>query len=196
MKRSLRGEASTDIDPADQARVDVTCPDPTLYPTHPQQGTKFYHRAQVARYRTFAGAFMSADDEACAIGQDRGFGGHEPRCLAPDFFYYRLASDTFMDGCGNFYRGFWETKYFRRDDNLGTLLSRGRTVREREGTPFPGRDFVPDGTYSLDPDAFVQLSPLFDGDLERIAAQQEEAEEEMALSLDAETCRFAVSAPQ
>ena len=146
-------------DSLEHVEVPASCRGKDLYPTHPQQMSKIYHVYRVANYTS---NLVPADSRVCKI-TSRGTVKH---CLQPDSFSYAVISDIFQDGCGNIYRGVWKVGFLKRDDNMGTLFSKGRTMYEKENSQF--RNDMEEGqTYAVGRNDFLFLTPAFPGDKEK-----------------------------
>lgn len=177
--------------PADVQRVSIGCADKTLVPTHPQSSLKTYHRYARGDYDA---AKLLGDSELCRVkGNGRNTWGQVP-CLAPDAFQYVMLSDTYVDHCGNYYRGFWEELFVLSQETMGTLLSKGRTVYEVPNAEFHGEVYDA-GTYELDADTFVFFSKLFPGDADRIETAKNQVQSAGTHRLDPDTGLFEYVGP-
>ncbi|MGZ3653036.1 MAG: hypothetical protein ACXVB9_12855 [Bdellovibrionota bacterium] len=142
----------------DLDHVDVNCHDRHLYPTHPQQRSKSYHVFRVAVY---ANEKLDGGSPVCKISSS----GAKKYCLLADTFEYAVISDLYQDACGGLYRGVWSVGFPKKDDNMGQLFSRGRTVYPKENAEYAGD--VEDGqTYPLDQKDFLFVTHPFAGDSE------------------------------
>lgn len=154
------------LDDLEQVEVPTSCPDQKLYPTHPQQLSKSYHVYRIGIYENDK---LPADSAACKISSS----GEKKFCLLADTYEYAVISDIFQDACGGLYRGVWSVGYLKRDDNMGTLLSKGRTVYPKPNATYQGE--MEDGqTYGAERKDFLFLAPAFAGDKEvatRLAAE-------------------------
>lgn len=140
--------------PQDVTPIAVACADTHLYATHPSSERKRYHEADDAHFDQFK---LTADSPVCKI---KSANNH---CALADDFQYIVLSDTFEDGCGHMYRGFWAVSFLSMDENMGTLISRGRTVYAVPNAEFDGEMY--DGqTYPVDKGDFLVITSLFDGD--------------------------------
>lgn len=166
------GPSNDVVDPLKVERRPLNCIDTNLYPTHPQQMSKVYHVALVGRYDMEK---LTAEDEACAIGSKYKNTRGIKMCLRADSVEYNVLSDTYADSCGNMYRGFWEVSFLQREDNMGTLFSKGRVLYEKPRAEFP-KDMYVAQTYAVPVKEFLFLSPLFKDDLKNIEEQRREAE--------------------
>lgn len=154
------------------ARVDIIplqCRDKNLYPTHPQQFTKEYVLGLVAKYDNRR---LPGSSDACAVSTTT-----KSYCIVAQRGVVAVMSDTYEDGCGNLYRGYWFLNYrigggpTKSEDNMGTLFSKGRTQYPKRNAMFAGE--VEDGnTYAVDVKNFLFLSPLLPNDLKRIREAQ------------------------
>lgn len=171
--RPVEGYADTRIDWRSLPRVTPTCDKgAALYPTHPQQSTKVYHVFDWGSYNHFK---LTGDSEACTISSRHNNSRGVKLCLRPDTIYYALISDLYRDACGQTYRAYWEVIYLKKNDNMGTLFAKGRTMYENPRSEFPG-DYVMGPTYPLKTDDFLFFTPLFQADAEKIAEQRRLAE--------------------
>lgn len=147
------------LDTLERVEVPGSCGDKDLYPTHPQQMSKTYHVYRVANYTN---NLIPANSRVCKITTN----GSVKYCVQTDTFSYSVISDIYQDGCGNLYRGVWNVGFLKRDDNMGTLFSKGRTMYEKENSQF--RNDMEEGqTYSLSRKDFLFLTPAFPGDKEK-----------------------------
>jgi hypothetical protein len=156
------------LDDLDPVQVPASCADKKLYPTHPQQRSKSYHVYRVAIYENEK---LPADSPVCKITS----AGAKKFCLLADTFQYAVISDVFQDACGGLYRGVWNAGFLKRDDNLGVLLSKGRTVYPKPNASYEGD--VEDGqTYAVEAKDFLLLTAPFAGDKETAAKLAGEAQ--------------------
>jgi hypothetical protein len=165
------------------------CPgDPNLYPTHPSQMLKLYHDYQTARYDHRA---IDARHEACTIsrlgnkhpsaGQPRAdvvariiaeaeASGRRIHCQQADILHRTYVSDTYIDACGNYYRGVKRVEFLERDENMGTLWSLGRHTADVGRSSDEGqRD---QGTYAVPNTDFFLLAELLPDDMPKIERQR------------------------
>jgi hypothetical protein len=169
--QEVDGYQTSQVDVMALPAVPVNCADKNLYPTHPQQTTKLYHRFLSVRY---AEAKLTAGDEACKIGSKyQNAAGRRP-CLAADYGEYAVLSDTYQDACGNFYRAAWDIFFLKGNDNMGMLFSKGRTLYQRPDSDFPNDMYVAQ-TYPVPASDFLLISPLFPGDEQAIQIQRDGA---------------------
>ena len=150
-------------------RVQLNCPaDPNnLYPTHPDQGLKAYHRFDGGSYNHFQ---LTAESEACTMGGNYKDGHGLYPCLRPDAAYRVEMSDIYRDKCGNLYRGYWNLLYLKKWESMGTLFSKGRTMYVNPNSQFSG-DYVMGPTYRVPLSDFLFLGAPWAGDRERAAEQ-------------------------
>jgi hypothetical protein len=146
------------------------CADQNLYPTHPQQTLKAYHRYEWAEYDTNQ---LRGSDEACATAALNSSQPVKP-CLRAHISYRVVMSDTFMNSCGQFFRGFENIEFLDANESMGTLFSPGRTSYQREHSEFPN-DYVAGGTYPVPRTRFLKLVELFNGDAQAISTAKQEA---------------------
>lgn len=150
-------------------KANLECESKSLKPTHKSQATKLYHDYRYARYDLRK---LKGEDFVCTIParfkNDRGI----KYCMKAANAYYAVLSDTFEDECGHFYRGVWSVYFYTHTDNIGTLLSKGRTVYPRAGSELEN-DFTEGDTYPVDESAFLFLTPLLERDKKDIEAQRQ-----------------------
>lgn len=144
-------------------RVEISCADTLLFPTHPQQETKIYHIYQIAQYDQ---AKLNGDDPACLMSARYANGKGVKACLRADYAHYVVLSDLYRDRCGGLYRGFWELAFLNRDESMGTLFSLGRVLFQKENSSV--LDMYVASTYPVPRKEFLFLSPLLPGDREKI----------------------------
>ncbi len=144
--------------------VAFSCDDQNLYPTHPQQMNKIYHLFKMAYYDRLK---LQASDSACTFGaKEQNASGIFP-CLKADSAEYAIISDTFQDSCGHVYRAAWQVAFAKRNDNMGMLFSKGRTLYPRPNSSFENDMYVAQ-TYAVPVRDFLFITSPFAGDLERI----------------------------
>jgi hypothetical protein len=173
--------------PATSLRIKrFACPqDPNLYPTHPSQVTKEYHVYDRAQYDR---AQLDGRDEACILSQVRDArpgirnnrsqaaidriiaqaeqSGRRIPCQIGDYVHRVTLSDTYIDACGNYYRGVKRMTFTQSNENMGTLFSPGRTSYNRGATMADGQY---DGdTYAVNHREFAFLAELLAGDMGKI----------------------------
>lgn len=158
------------VDPAKLPAKKVDCEDQNLYPTHPDMTTKAYHLAYFGRYDY---RLLEKDQPGCMIGGLTKLKGVFP-CLSSDVLRHVIISDTYQDRCGNHYRGFVRVVYLQKEENMGTLFSRGRTMYPNPKSQF-ANDFIVGGTYAVPASEMTSISELFEGDLEMIRRGRERA---------------------
>ncbi len=144
----------------------LNCGDRTLWPTHPQQTTKNYLYGIYANYDH---PRLPPTSHACNRTSTNG-----RSCLTATWAYLFVMSDTYQDSCGNYYRGYWMVNYLKKDDNMGTLLSKGRTVYQTPGSQFRG-DYETAQTYGVEAREFLFLTELEAGDMVKIRRDSEAA---------------------
>lgn len=144
-----------------------------LYPTHPLQQGKEYHQRQQSRY-----APENLDGRDIACGQSRvrqsqmplraiannierhnaRYGADTPLvCNAGARVQRAVLSYTYIDECGNYYRGVWTARFVGPEPD-SALWARGIEM--------PGGRLRP--TIALPYTDFDLLMPLFPGDLDAI----------------------------
>ena len=131
-----------------------------FYAAHPFASTKLYHYAIFKRYDLKK---LPATSYACRTTSN----GKRKFCLAAGSLKFVVISDTFFDSCGNYFRGYWPAAYNTDDENMGTLLAKGRTMEPIPNSPFR-HDYRPSNTYEVQRSTFLYLSPLLRGDKEKI----------------------------
>jgi hypothetical protein len=135
---------------------------------------KQYHLVFTGRYDHFR---LTAASEACSLGgKTKNAKGAYP-CFRPDTLVYVLLSDTYEDHCGRRYRGFSPVRFFRRNENMGTLFSPGRGSLPKPNPEFEG-EHTPAPTYALKNADFLFLTDPFPGDSEAIESGIREARSE------------------
>jgi hypothetical protein len=156
--------------PADVQHIPLACADKQLYPTNPQSNLKRYHRYATGQYDHFK---LSGDSSVCKIpGNARDSHGVR-MCMAAGELDYAMLSDTYTDSCGNTYRAFWDNLYLSNEENMGTLMSKGRRVYSVPGSQFAGEVYDA-GTYAVDASDFLFLAPPFDGDAAKIESAKKD----------------------
>jgi len=166
----------------------VACKDDRLFPTHPSQTLKRYHQIDVGTYDIFK---LKAEDEACLIkGKVKNNKGIFP-CFNADIAERNILSDTYRDACGNLYRGVVKRVFLRRQDNMGTLFSPGRSMVPDVKSEIAG-EFLIAGTYPVELKSLLRVTELLPGDEEKIKAEQEQAKRE-GFHFDSQTFLFSRS---
>jgi len=169
--KEIAGYRTSDKDVDKLQAVELKCDKTELFPTHPSQATKLYHAAQIGLYQQTK---IPGTSEACKIsGKFKTTRGTLP-CLMADSLKYFAISDTYQDRCGNFYRGLVEVRFWSRDESMGTLFSRGRTVYPKPHSDFEG-EMEEGGTYAVDYNDMLLVTELFPGDQEAIAKYKGDA---------------------
>lgn len=137
-----------------------------LWPTHPQQTTKEYLYAVWAPYDYTR---LPPRSSVCLTpNPTRRF------CQHSTWVNVVVISDTFEDQRGRLYRGYWPVYFLHTDENMGTLLSKGRTVYPKPGSTFDN-DFVEGQTYEVKAGDFLFLAELLPADLRNIQREQTRA---------------------
>lgn len=148
----------------------LTCKDKNLYPTHPQQFTKEYIYSVVAKYDN---ARLPGTSTSCEVSTRNA----KAYCIRAMRAVVAVMSDTYQDGCGNFYRGYWLKNYRvatdrrKSEDNMGTLFALGRAQYPKPGAQFAG-EFVDGNTYPVNVKQFLFLGKLLPNDMKRIREAQ------------------------
>uniref|UniRef100_A0AAN0NLR3 Uncharacterized protein n=1 Tax=Yoonia rhodophyticola TaxID=3137370 RepID=A0AAN0NLR3_9RHOB len=84
-----------------------------------------------------------------------------------------MLSDTYIDACGNYYRGVKSMQFLESDENMGTLFSPGRTNYRVPDTAFDERY---DGhTYPVPNVDFAFLAAILPEDMDKIATERRRA---------------------
>jgi hypothetical protein len=160
------------------------CPnDANLYPTHPSQVLKEYHAYDSARYNQRE---IDGRSEACLVSRVRAHpnarqpsaasvariiaeaeaNGRGIPCLQADAVHRVVLSDTYIDACGNYYRGVKRLSFLGSQENMGTLFSAGRTSYNQGASVTDGQYDGP--TYAVPYTDFVFLAELLPNDMGRI----------------------------
>jgi hypothetical protein len=113
---------------------------------------------------------VPADSRTCKIASKSA----KPVCLLTDIFEYAVISDVFEDNCGNIYRGYWNVGFLKQDDNMGMLLSKGRTVYPKANAEYAGETEV-GSTYAVDAKDFLFLGAPLAADKDTAAKLAQEA---------------------
>jgi hypothetical protein len=158
--------------PSQLTEVPFACNDKKLWPTHPQQYSKEYvYAIQTDFDRLRLPPLMNS----CIIPNPT-----KKYCLRAQTANVMVMSDIFEDSCGNKYRAYWVVTFrtgggpSRSEDNMGTLLSKGRTQYEKPHAQFKG-EYVTGYTYPVNPNDFIFLGKIYPGDLAKMKAAQAEA---------------------
>ena len=158
--------AGTPPMPSQLIEVAVNCHDKKLWPTHPQESTKEYLYGIVANYDY---SKLPPSSDACLRPNPTN-----RFCLYSTWANLIVMSDLFQDSCGVKYRAYWLVSFLKSDDNMGTLLSKGRTVYPKPNAEFPG-EYITGYTYPIEIKVFLFLGTLWRGDQEKIDQAQAEA---------------------
>lgn len=131
------------------------CKSDKLWPAHPSQATKNYLWARYAQYNH---ATLPASSYACLTpNPSRKF------CLRGAIAKAAILSDTYVDECNNYYRGYWIVTYLRSDENMGTLYAKGRRGIQNPSSEYD-YDFIDDTTYFVSKDQFLFFGELLSTD--------------------------------
>lgn len=173
MWRPMNGYTTSNVNLQALPKVQINCEQDqvNLYPTHPQQESKEYHLFDWGQYNHFK---LHGESEACAMSSRFKSKNGQYACLRPDVIFNVVMSDIYRDKCGNFYRGFKHLVFLKKNENMGTLLSVGRTIYPNPKSNFPGDTYV-GPTYPVLVQEFVFLSNVLPGDLEKTAALKAKA---------------------
>lgn len=146
--------------------LELQCKNRNLYPTHPQQFTKEYIYGVVAKYDNLR---LPGKSSSCEISTKNA----KAYCIRAMRAVVAVMSDTYEDGCGNLYRGYWLKNYRvaqnknLSEDNMGTLFALGRTQYPKRNAQFAG-EYEDGNSYAVNVKEFLFLGPLLPGDLKRI----------------------------
>ncbi len=154
------------------SKVEITCENKTLLPTHPQQGTKKYHLAITGEYNShqLKGGEQSAYNDICMIWTNHAK-PEQRYCLRSKTIKVVVLSDLYQDTCGNTYRGYFKKKFLNTDETMGTLVSLGKTFYENPYSEFVGTSLVETyvgGTYPMKASEFLYFSKASPEDLLQI----------------------------
>jgi hypothetical protein len=161
-----------ELPPGKVQEVSFACADKNLYPTHPFQDTKEYIFAVASDYDY---AKLPATSEACIMPSPT-----KRFCQRAQTANVVIMSDTYEDGCGNKYRGYWVKHYrsggnkYQTEDNMGTLVAKGRTIYEKTNSQFSGEVYA-GNTYPTLHSDFAFLGKILPGDAGRIQKSIENA---------------------
>lgn len=169
--KEMKGYVTDRTDLEAYRKLAVDCADQHLYPTHPQQLLKLYHRYDSNQYDNLK---LKGTDEPCLMPQKNPPRGRAPLCLRADIAYDVIISDTLQDVCGHYYRGFKRATFLGKNETMGTLFSAGRAVYPKEGSKIDGEMEI-GGTYAVPLKDLLFVGPLLAGDEEKIAELREEA---------------------
>jgi hypothetical protein len=163
--RTVQGYTTSDVKIDQLQKVGLNCQldNKNLYPTHPQQESKHYHLFDWGSYNH---GKLNGDSEACTISSKYKNRNGQYACLRPDVVYNVVMSDIYQDKCGNLYRAFKQTIYLDKNESMGTLLSRGRTIYPNPNSQFPGEVYV-GPTYPVPVQEFLFLTLPLAGDIEK-----------------------------
>lgn len=157
------------VAPSDIRKIQLQCPIDRLWPTHPGQTAKEYHHALWAHYDH---GKLPVDSYACNVmNPTRKF------CLQSTYANAVFLSDLFEDECGNYYRAIQLDTFLKKDESMGTLVSKGRTVYPRPHSPYEN-DFETGDTYPVKVTDFLFLSPVSPVERTLISAEQASARKE------------------
>lgn len=184
--REMKGWVTDRTDLETYPKLTVDCADQKLYPTHPQQQLKLYHRFSANAYDNLK---LKGGDEPCLIGQKNAPAGKAPLCFRADTAYDTIISDTFQDACGHYYRGFKQVTYLGRNENMGTLFSAGRTTLPKPGSTIEN-ELIPGHTYPVAAKDFLFVGPLLPGDEGEIKKLREAAKKDSVYDEAARTYRM------
>ncbi len=154
-----------ELPPNKVQEVGVACADKNLYPTHPFQDTKEYIFSVAANYDYTK---LPGTSEACITSTTS-----KKFCLRAQTANVVIVSDTYEDSCGNMYRGYWVKHYrsggnkYQTEDNMGTLVAKGRTIYEKTNSEFAGEVYS-GYTYPTPVSEFAFLGKLLPRDALKI----------------------------
>lgn len=178
------------------------CPqDPMLYPTHPGQTLKEYHIGDRARYSPRE---LDGRDDECILSQigDKRPGvrnnrsptsinriirraedtGRRIPCQIGDEALRYVLSDTYIDACGNKYRGVKGVEFLKSEENMGTLFSAGRTQYRVPQSRF--EEYYAGPTYPVNHSDFLFLAELLPDDEDKIKSARAAARSTHTLDED------------
>lgn len=158
-----------------------------LYPTHPDQFLKLYHRYDQARYNARQ---LDGRSELCVVSPI-----HTMRPSAAESFIQRMddrdrlvpcargdawvrytLSDTYMDERGNFYRGIASDEFLQQYESMGHSVSPGRRVLSDGREAAEGVHYMYMGdTYAVPVTGFDFLAQPLPNDRANIQRYQERA---------------------
>lgn len=165
-RESLNFVIESKVTPDSAGRVEVSCYEDNLWPTHPSQTTKEYHWAAFTHYDHHK---LPVNSYACLRKNPSN-----RFCVLAAIPLAVVMSDIFEDNCGNLYRGYWLVTYYKSDENMGTLYSRGRTAYPRPHSPYEN-DMVEGPTFGLKKRDFLFMGQLFKGDNVKISKELDRA---------------------
>lgn len=142
------------------------CKTQKLWPTHPSQATKSYLWGRYSNYKYHD---LPPKSYACLMPNPT-----KKFCLRGAIAKAVVMSDTFQDECGNYYRAYWLVTYFRSDESMGTLYSKGRTAVQNPKSEFK-KDFIEDNSYFTQPKDFIMFGELLPGDMKKIQTEKARA---------------------
>ena len=145
--------------PNELKEIKIQCPNKNLWPTHPQESTKEYIFGMFAKYNN---SKLPANSYACSITNS----SHQ-LCLMTTSAYLTVMSDLYLDECGNYYRAYWLVSFLKKDDNMGTYLSKGRTIFPDPHGQFSG-EVVYGPTYSVASQEFLFLTPAVSSEINKV----------------------------
>ncbi len=166
--RFSQDHTRSEIDPTKLNAKTIDCEDKNLYPTDPLMTKKEYHLGYSGKFNF---NLLQKDQPGCMIGGLTLIKGVYP-CFSSDTLRHVIISDTYQDRCGNFYRGFSQVVYLKKEENMGTLFSRGRTMYPNPKSEIPN-DFVFGETYSVQASDLFLVAALFEKDLPKIRKDRE-----------------------
>jgi hypothetical protein len=172
-----QNEISADIDFASYPSLslddlDKQCPGlKFLYPSQPQQSLKKYSLMQWAPYDLLK---ISAESPLCLRKSNPPTPNAKTFCLRTDSAHRVILSDTYMDSCGNYYRGFHSLEFLGQNETMGTLFSLGRAAYPDPSTDLKGI-YIDGSTYPVPIESFSKIGPLLPSDLEQILSLRSQA---------------------
>lgn len=157
-KKNTNFVTETTLTPQDAQELDLACNSDKLWPTHPSQATKEYHWAVYANYEHHR---LPVNSFACQRPSPNG-----RFCVMAKIPIAVVMSDIFSDECGNIYRGYWLVTYYKSDENMGTLYSKGRTAYPKPDSRF-ANEYVEGSTYFVPLKDFLFLGKPLKGDSQK-----------------------------
>lgn len=129
-----------------------------LFAAHPTQLTKEYLAAFTASYII---PRLPANSIACSVPARNG-----RYCIKASPVNVVIMSDIYKDTCNQFYRAYWVTTYLQSFENMGTLLSKGRTVYPVPNSIFKGEVYT-GSTYPVDEREFILITKASNNEIFR-----------------------------
>jgi hypothetical protein len=138
--------------------IPINCENSRIFPSHPQMDQKKYFNAKYGSYDHFK---LSPDSEICLLKTKTKNSKGNYTCLRADRLAYVVISDLYEDTCGNFYRGYKELLFQRSHENMGTLISPGRSMFSDPKGTVEG-EYVYGSTYPMESMEFYFFTEVTD----------------------------------